>query len=128
MNDNINAFIKEQIEFLKADLHREVPLNMGSEFQPEAAARINDARETTKQQIVTLLEQLAKGDNTEDEKQYYRSLLERIAGDKSALEIVKDAVDSFDDDEERRETIVSAVSNYEMSKREISKMILEKLI
>jgi hypothetical protein len=126
MNENQIAYIKEQIEFLKADLNREIPLNLGSDFQPEGAAKIEAVRDATRQKILTLLDQLANPDKRE-EKQYYRNLLEKMISDRATLNMVEQSEDTFGDDDCKKDVILAAVSSYEMSKREIARMILEKL-
>jgi hypothetical protein len=127
MNENQIAYIKEQIEFLKADLNREIPLNFGSELQPENARRIEEMRDETRKKILIFLDQLSNPDKREEEKQYYRNLLEKMISDRATLNMVEQAEDTFGDDDCKKDMILAAVSSYEMSKREIARMILEKL-
>lgn len=58
MDKQVFEYIKEQIEYLKLDLVKDVPLNMDSDFQPQAAADIYRIKDETKQKIINLLNRL----------------------------------------------------------------------
>jgi hypothetical protein len=126
MDEKVFNYIREQIEFLKAELSREIPLNMESDMQPEAACRIAEAREATKNQILRLMDRLAGGE-PQDDRQYCRQMLERIAGDRAALDMVEKTVKAVDDDDNRADVIREAMEAYEATKREIAAKLLEKL-
>jgi hypothetical protein len=127
MDEKVFNYIQEQIEFLKAELSREIPLNMESDMQPEAACRIAEAREATKNQILRLMDRLAGEEPAQDDKRFYRQMLERIAGDRAALDVVEKTVESLDDDDNRTDVIRKAMEAYEATKREIAAKLLEKL-
>ncbi len=130
MSENQVSYIKEQIEFLKAELNREVPTNLDSVYQPDAAARIEESRNGMRKKILELMDRLASPQREEPQQQdtqYYRSLLERIVGDTAALDAAKEAICECDEDETRQAIISEATRDYESSKREIAKAILEKL-
>lgn len=58
MDNHVFEYIKEQIEFLKQDISKEVPLNLDSQYQPEAAAKIYEMKTGERQQIMKLLDRL----------------------------------------------------------------------
>lgn len=58
MDNHVFEYIKEQIEFLKQDISKEVPLNHDSPYQPEAAAKIYEMKTGERQQIMKLLDRL----------------------------------------------------------------------
>lgn len=121
MDEKIINNIREQIEFLKADLNCTFP---NSEL---GAKRMVDAREATKQKILLLMDRLVGIEPSSEDKQYYRQMLERIVTDHSALDTVKEAVEGMDDEEVKQEILENAVIQYEMTKRDIAAKLLEKL-
>lgn len=127
MEEQVFSYIKEQIEFIKTDLNRDVPLNMNSEFQPEAAAKIYAMRNEGHKRILELLSQLAGGAEKQDDSQYYRQMLERIANDKASLEMAKEVIGEMDDDDCKPEMIRSVCAMYESTKKEIASKLIEKL-
>ena len=58
MNIQVFEYIKEQIEYLKQEVSKEVPLNKDSQYQPEAAAKIYELKYLERQQIMKLLDRL----------------------------------------------------------------------
>ena len=127
MEDKAANIIREQIEFLKEELKREIPLNMDSNLQPEAARKIADLQAATWQQILDLMNKLNGLEPENDDRQYYRQLLEKIMIDRSALDAAREAVSEMDDDDNKQSTIETAVNLYEMTKQRIAEKLLEKL-
>ena len=127
MEDKAANIIREQIEFLKEELKREIPLNMDSNLQPEAARKIADLQAATRQQILDLMNKLNGLEPENDDRQYYRQLLEKIMIDRSALDAAREAVSEMDDDDNKQSTIETAVNLYEMTKQRIAEKLLEKL-
>lgn len=58
MNIQVFEYIKEQIEYLKQEVSKEVSLNKDSQYQPEAAAKIYELKYLERQQIMKLLDRL----------------------------------------------------------------------
>ena len=130
MDDNRIAYIKEQIEFLKAELSQNIDLNYGSVHQPEAAAKIEESRNQLRGKILELLMQLADPqlvERREQEKQQYRNLLEKISADDASLKAAKDIAGQCEEDEYRQDIIIVAVQHHEATKLAIAKLLLEKL-
>jgi DNA-binding transcriptional ArsR family regulator len=127
MDEKVFNYIREQIDYLKADLEREVPLNMDSEFQPEAAAKIHAMRDETRRRILDLLDRLAGGEPGRDDKKCYREMLERLAGDRASVDAAKEAVCEMDDDDCKTELMRDVCALYESSKKEIAAKLIEKL-
>ncbi len=129
MSENQVTYIKEQIEFLKTELKREVYLHE-SEHQPQAAAKIEESRNELRKKMLELLDKLADPQSEErrvQEKQCYRSLLEKISTNDAALSTAEDVAGQCDDDDVRREIFTDAAMAYERTKLDIAKLILEKL-
>ncbi len=133
MDDKTIAILKEQIEFLKADLNREDPISTRAQMQPEPEAiiRIVEAREKTKWKILQLMDKLASIEPQPvappEEQQFYRQLLEKIAADHASLDMAKETLDNMVDEDVKQEALQNAVSQYEATKREIATKLLEKL-
>lgn len=130
MNETQITYIQEQIEFLKGELNRKNDLNCDSEFQPEAAAKIEEGRNQLRDKILSLMDRLADPqgeERREQEKHYYRTLLERISSDGAALQAAKDVAMECDDDDTRREIISEVAKEYENNKYAIAKKVLEVL-
>lgn len=113
--------IREQIEFLKSDLNCSYP---DSEL---GASKMVEAREATKLRILQLMDRLAGVDPAVDERQYYRQMLEKIASDRSALDMVQKAIEQLDDDDCKSDLIREAMEAYETTKRGIATKLMEKL-
>lgn len=125
MDSEVFEYIKEQIEFLKQDLTTPIELNMNSEFQPQGAAKITESRQTTKQQIIGLLNRMLDIQNKAGEVNQYQDLLEKLVTDKTAVENAISAISDVDD-EVRARAIENIVSTYEETKRYIADQILNK--
>lgn len=127
MDEKVFNYIREQIDYLKADLEREVPLNMDSEFQPEAAANIHAMRDQTRRQIMELLGKLAGGAPAQDDRQAVREMLERLANDRASVEAAKEAISEMDDDDCKVELMRDVCTLYESTKKEIAAKLIERL-
>jgi hypothetical protein len=127
MEEKVFNYIKEQIEYLKDDLNREVPLNLGSEFQPEAAAKIYAMRIEGHKRILELLNQLTGREPKQDDRQIYRQMLERIANDRAALDAAKETACEMDDEDCKADLVRDVCTMYEATKKEIAAKLIEKL-
>lgn len=65
--------------------------------------------------------------NIREEQQYYRQMLERVAGDHAALDMVQNAVYSLDDDDSKLDIIQKAMEMYEATRLDIAAKLMEKL-
>ena len=127
MDEKVFNYIREQIDYLKADLEREVPLNMDSEFQPEAAAKIYAMKHEMRRKLADLLGRLAGGEPDLDDKKRCREMLEQLAGDRASVDAAKEAVCEMDDDDCKTELMRDVCALYESSKKEIAAKLIEKL-
>lgn len=127
MDQVVFEYIKEQIDFIKADLNREVPLNMDSEFQPEAAAKIYAMKDENRRKLFDLLGKLEGFEPAQDDKRVYREMLERITNDRAALDAAREAVGEMEDDDCKVELVRDVSGMYESTKKEIAAKLIEKL-